>query len=107
MKLYPVREAIEWKYGKGLIKFGVDITNANVTSWDFIGEGSTISRPSKSKVMSIVSEYEEYLESKKYIKLRRSEYPSFEDQMDILFNEGYDGWKSRIKAIKDKYPKPE
>lgn len=36
---------------------------------------------------------------------RRFNYPSIPDQLDILFHEGYDGWKAVIQAVKDKYPK--
>ena len=38
---------------------------------------------------------------------RRFEYPDISQQLDILYHEGYDGWKATVKAIKDKYPKPE
>jgi regulator of replication initiation timing len=37
---------------------------------------------------------------------RKKEYPSINDQLDTLYHEGYEGWKAKIKAIKDKYPKP-
>jgi len=40
-----------------------------------------------------------------YADKRRSEYPSIVDQLDTLYHSGYDGWKSEIQAIKDKYPK--
>ena len=36
---------------------------------------------------------------------RKFEYPPIEDQLDDLYHNGIDGWKSTIKAIKDKYPK--
>ena len=36
---------------------------------------------------------------------RKNEYPSIEDQLDDLFHNGFDGWKTSIQAIKDKYPK--
>lgn len=41
-----------------------------------------------------------------YKKLRKKAYPSIEDQLDIIFHEGVDGWKARIQLIKDLYPKP-
>ena len=37
---------------------------------------------------------------------RKAEYPSIEDQLDDIYHNGVDGWKTTIKAIKDKYPKP-
>lgn len=42
-----------------------------------------------------------------YAELRASEYPSFADQFDVLFHEGFDAWKAVIQAVKDKYPKPD
>lgn len=41
-----------------------------------------------------------------YIEQRLSKYPSFGEQMDIIFHQGIDVWKSKIQEIKDKYPKP-
>ena len=46
------------------------------------------------------------LENDSYKSKRRAEYPKFEDQFDQIYNEGIDAWKTSIKAIKDKYPKP-
>lgn len=37
---------------------------------------------------------------------RFSEYPSVEDQLDMLYHLGYDGWKAKIKEIKDSIPIP-
>jgi len=36
---------------------------------------------------------------------RANEYPSIEDQLDDIYHNGIDGWKTTIKAVKDKYPK--
>ena len=41
-----------------------------------------------------------------YAKRRKEEYPSIEEQLDILYHEGYDAWKAKIKEIKDAFPKP-
>ena len=40
-----------------------------------------------------------------YKMQREKEYPSMQDQLDDLYHNGIDGWKTTIKAIKDKYPK--
>ena len=37
---------------------------------------------------------------------RKAEYPSIEDQLDTIYHSGVAGSKTKIKAIKDKYPKP-
>ena len=36
---------------------------------------------------------------------RADEYPSIVDQLDEIYHNGIDGWKTKIKAIKDKHPK--
>lgn len=41
-----------------------------------------------------------------YKEKRFAEYPNVYEQLDDLYHLGYDGWKAKIKAIKDKYPKP-
>jgi len=46
------------------------------------------------------------LENDSYKSQRRAEYPSIEDQLDTIYHSGVAGWKTAIKAIKDKYPKP-
>ena len=46
------------------------------------------------------------LETHSYKSKRRAEYPSIEDQLDNIYHNGIDAWKSTIKATKDKYPKP-
>jgi len=40
-----------------------------------------------------------------YVTRRREEYPTIEEQLDILYHQGYDGWKTIITDIKEKIPK--
>jgi hypothetical protein len=44
-------------------------------------------------------------DAKQYQRDRANEYPSIKDQLDDLYHNGIDGWKTTIKAVKDKYPK--
>ena len=46
------------------------------------------------------------LENDSYKSKRRAEYPTIADQLDKIYHSGIDAWKTDIKAIKDKYPKP-
>tara|TARA_B100001769_G_C21732166_1_gene402193 strand:- start:117 stop:446 length:330 start_codon:yes stop_codon:yes gene_type:complete len=46
------------------------------------------------------------LENNSYKSQRKAEYPAIEDQLDTIYHSGVAGWKTAIKAIKDKYPKP-
>jgi hypothetical protein len=40
-----------------------------------------------------------------YQRSREAEYPSIADQLDDIYHNGVDAWKTTIKAVKDKYPK--
>ena len=42
-----------------------------------------------------------------YQQKRLAEYPTWNEQLDNIYHNGIDAWKADIKAIKDKYPKPE
>jgi len=44
-------------------------------------------------------------DAKEYQRKREKEYPAIEDQLDDIYHNGIDGWKTTIKATKDKYPK--
>ena len=44
-------------------------------------------------------------DNNEYQRKRKLEYPTIEDQLDDLYHNGIEGWKTTIKAIKDKYPK--
>ena len=37
--------------------------------------------------------------------LRRKDYPTCQDQLDDIYHNGVDGWKTTIKVTKDKYSK--
>ena len=45
------------------------------------------------------------LENDSYKSKRRAEYPSVADQLDDIYHNGIDGWKTTVKAVKDKYSK--
>ena len=55
----------------------------------------------KLKMIELKSAYDKL----QYQRNRKEEYPSIEDQLDDLYHNGIEGWKQKIKAIKDKHPK--
>lgn len=63
-------------------------------------------KPTKAEVEAEVERLQKEWEDAEYQRLRASEYPSIEDQLDLLYHQGYDGWKKEINKIKEKYPKP-
>ena len=84
--------AIQWKY--------------NIQCAEVNGELKDFSSPlTEEQINTAVSEYETHLNSIKYKKDREKEYPSIVDQLDDIYHNGIDGWKTTIKAVKDKYPK--
>ena len=51
------------------------------------------------------SNVEAWTDPNEYQYKRAAEYPSIVDQLDDMYHNGIDGWKTTIKAVKDKYPK--
>ena len=60
---------------------------------------------SKEDIKTKMAELETAYKNNKYQRDRAEAYPSIADQLDDLYHNGIDGWKTTIKAIKDKYPK--
>ena len=60
---------------------------------------------SKSEIESKLIEVQAEYDAKEYKRNRKAEYPLIEDQLDEIYHNGIDGWKKKIKAVKDKYPK--
>tara|TARA_R100000152_G_scaffold10248_1_gene4228 strand:- start:77 stop:385 length:309 start_codon:yes stop_codon:yes gene_type:complete len=61
--------------------------------------------PSDSAIDAKVAEFKTAYDNKKYQRDRAAEYPSVVDQLDDIYHNGIDGWKTTIKKTKDKYPK--
>jgi len=51
------------------------------------------------------SQVNTWVDPNEYQYKREVEYPSIVDQLDDIYHNGIDGWKTKIKAVKDKYPK--
>lgn len=46
-----------------------------------------------------------YIDSHAYIAKRQQAYPSIADQLDLIYHQGLDAWKSAIQAVKEEFPK--
>jgi hypothetical protein len=62
--------------------------------------------PSEEEINAEIKRLQDIADGYQYQRLRKQEYPSIEDQLDILYHQGYEGWKSEIDKIKEKHPKP-
>ena len=60
---------------------------------------------SEKDILAKQKELETAYKNNKYQRDRAEAYPSIVDQLDDLYHNGIYGWKTTIKAIKDKYPK--
>ena len=60
---------------------------------------------SKADIQAKQAELKTAYDAKEYQRKRAKEYPSVADQLDDLYHNGIDGWKTTIKVTKDKYPK--
>ena len=60
---------------------------------------------STSDILAKQKELQTAYDNLEYQRNRAAEYPSIVDQLDDLYHNGIDGWKTTIKAVKDKYAK--
>jgi len=60
---------------------------------------------SKSDIQAKQAELKAAYDAKEYQRKRAAEYPAIADQLDDIYHNGVAGWKTTIKATKDKYPK--
>ena len=70
-------------------------TQETITAWD---ENNNLVTINWSQVNA-------WTDPDEYKYKRQAEYPSIVDQLDDIYHNGIDGWKTTIKAVKDKYPK--
>ncbi len=81
-------------------EFSVDDENVNTIIW----HNNTTPIPVED-ILAKQKELKTTYANNKYQRDRAVAYPSIKQQLDDLYHNGIDGWKTTIKAIKDKYPK--
>ena len=74
---------------------------------DGVYKDNPYSKPTESEVNAKLKSMQDAwdLENDSYKSKRRAEYPSVADQLDDIYHNGIDGWKTTIKAVKDKHSK--
>jgi len=80
-----------------------DGDGAYISEWNV----SEKAQPTQEQLDSFEAEAQSKFDLKVVQNNRQNEYPSIADQLDKIYHEGIDAWKTEIKVIKDKYPKPE
>lgn len=89
-------QAIIDKYG---FKEGLKTVNGVITNWVYDAP-----QPTQEELEIILAEFEA---KNMYKKLRKQAYPPTEDQLDLIYHNGIEGWREMILEIKNLYPKPE
>lgn len=82
---------------------------------EFVIRGETIewldtenSQPTESEIQTEITRLQAEYDANAYKTNRKREYPAIGDQLDALYKAGAfpDDMAAKIKAVKDKYPKP-
>ena len=73
-------------------------TITDISSFDFVTKHAT-------EKQAIADAEADRIAKLTYAEKRSAEYPSYGEQLDDIYHNGIDGWKTTIKAVKDKYPK--
>ena len=63
--------------------------------------------PTEEAIQAKLAELQAEYDNNKYQRDRASAYPSWQEQMDLLYHGGVDALKAELKKTKDKFPKPE
>jgi hypothetical protein len=62
--------------------------------------------PTDSEIQAELTRLQAEHDANEYQRKRASEYPSWEKQLEKIYDDGIDAWKSEmIDPIKNKYPK--
>ena len=80
--------------------------NATCVGWDEVNKKWLASDANGNPIDVIEADVDAEFAKQNYKNQRMVEYPSIEDQLDLMYHSGFDAWKTKIKETKDKYPKP-
>ena len=63
--------------------------------------------PTEKQIQTKIQELQAEYNANQYQRQRAAASPTWQDQLDKIYHEGIDAWKTEIQAIKDQYPKPD
>ena len=82
------------------------------SQWSMSAEGvinwldTEQTQPTEAEITAEVARLQAEYNSNEYQRQRATAYPSIADQLDQIYHEGLDAWKSTILAVKQENPKP-
>ena len=80
-------------------------TEEEFTAGFTLHKANGVEEPTWAKLQEYLTTMQAEYDAKEYQRKREPEYPSIADQLDDIYHNGVDGWKTTIKVTKDKYPK--
>ena len=64
-------------------------------------------QPTNSEIQAEITRLQAEYDANEYQRQRASEYPSWQKQLEKIYDDGIDAWKTEmVDPIKAKYPKP-
>ncbi len=82
------------------------------SEWTLIGETELYwsdakeDKPTDAEIDAEVIRLQAEYDALEYARNREPEYPTIEDQLDYMYHNGFEKWKTdMIDPVKDKYPK--
>ena len=81
------------------------------SEWTMVGDelnwlDSNTTKPTESEIQAEITRLQAEYDANEYQRQRESEYPSWQKQLEKIYDDGIDAWKSEmIDPIKNKYPK--
>ena len=97
--------AIQWDGTSGEIEYKDDTPNATISDISSYGFETKFATEKQAIEDAIAQAEADRISNMTYVDKRKAEYPPIEEQLDDIYHNGIDGWKSTITAIKNKYPK--
>jgi len=96
-----IEQALQSKWG------GANWTceNSDYDKLNWLSED--VDKPSKAEIDAEITRLQAEWDALDYARDRTEDYPSWQDQLDKMYHDGFDAWKETIKAVKDANPKPE
>lgn len=74
---------------------------------DLIWLDTKQTQPTESEIQAEITRLQAEYDANEYQRQRASEYPSWEKQLEKIYDDGIDAWKTEmVDPIKAKYPKP-
>ena len=84
--------------------FRWDEETGDISQWSDPNGGSI---PSDTEIANEITKLQTEYDAKKYHRDREAEYPDWPTQLDYIYHNGIEKWKTDIvDPVKTKYPKP-